>query len=241
MTDETKVQAEAAAEAPAKVVKAVAETATKVVQETAAVAKRERATAKRRTARKAKAATATKTTTRRKAPRRAKRAAVAAKTAATRTERTKTMKFDTNFFGAIPAAAPFQTLFADAGERGQETFKRTQKAAEELAELTRANIEAIVDAGRIAVEGTRALGQDVVASSRQGVEQAAVAVRSFAEAKSPTEFLQLQGEFARTSFDRLVAEGSKLTESMVKLAGEAIQPISNRASVAAERLNKLVA
>lgn len=240
MTDETKVLAETAAEAPAKVVKTVAETATKVVQETAAAAKRERATAKRRTARKAKAATATKTPTRRKAPRRAKRAAVAAKTAA-RTERTKTMKIDTNFFGAIPAAAPFQTLFADAGERGQEAMKRTQKAAEELAELTRANIEAIVDAGRIAVEGTRALGQDVVASSRQGVEQAADAVRSFAEAKSPTEFLQLQGDFARTSFDRLVAESSKLTESMVKLAGEAIQPISNRASVAAERLNKLVA
>ena len=149
--------------------------------------------------------------------------------------------FDNNFFGAIPTAAPFQTLFADAGERGQEAFKRTQKAAEELAELTRANIEAMVDAGRIAVEGTRALGQDVVASGREGVEQAASAVRSFAEAKSPTEFLQLQGEFARTSFDRLVAESSKLTESFVKLAGEAIQPISNRASVAAERLNKIVA
>lgn len=241
MTDETKVQAETAAEAPAKVAKTVADTATKVVQETATVAKRERATAKRRTARKAKLATATKTPTRRKAPRRAKRAAVAAKASATRTERTNTMKFDNNFFGAIPAAAPFQTLFADAGERGQEAMKRSQKAAAELAELTRANIEAIVDAGRIAVEGTRALGQDVVSSSRQGVEQAADAVRSFAEAKSPTEFLQLQGDFARTSFDRLVAETSKLTESMVKLAGEAVQPISNRASIAAERLNKLVA
>jgi len=241
MADETKIQAEIAAEAPAKVAKTVAEIATKVVQETAAVAKRERATAKRRTARKAKAATATKTPTRRKAPRRAKRAAVAAKIAAPRTERTKTMKFDTNFFNAIPTAAPFQTLFADAGERSEETFKRTQKAAEQLAELTRANIEAFVDAGRIAVEGTRAIGQDVAKSSRKGVEQAADAVRSFAEAKSPTEFLQLQGEFARSSFDRLVAESSKLTESMVKLAGEAIQPISNRASVSAERLNKLVA
>ena len=240
MTDETKVLAETVAEAPAKAVEAVAETVTKVVTETAKVAKRARTAGKRRTARKASVAKIVKTPTR-KAPRRAKRAAAVKKTAAARTERTKTMKIDTNFFGAIPAAAPFQTLFADAGERGQEAIKRTQKAAEELAELTRANIEAIVDAGRIAVEGTRALGQDVVASSRQGVEQAADAVRSFAEAKSPTEFLQLQGDFARTSFDRLVAESSKLTESMVKLAGEAIQPISNRASVAAERLNKLVA
>jgi len=241
MTDETKVQAQAAAEAPAKVASAVAETATKVVQETKAAVKRERASAKRRTARKANAATAQKTTTRRQAPRRAKRVATAAKTAAPRTERTKTMKMDTNFFGAMPTITPFQNLFADAGERGQEAVKRTQKAAEELAELTRANLEAFVDAGRIAVEGTRALGQNVVASSRQGVEQAAEAVRSFAEAKSPTELLQLQGEFARSSFDRMVAETSKLTESMVKLAGEAIQPISNRASVSAERLNKIVA
>ena len=239
MADESKVQAEAAADATAKVAETVAETATKVVQETAAAVKRERANAKRRTARKPKAAK-TVTTPTRKAPRRAKRTATAAsKKPAARIERTKTMKMDTNFFGAN--AAPFQTLFADAGERGQEAFKRTQKAAEELAELTRANIEAMVDAGRIAVEGTRALGQDVVASSRDGVEKAADAVRSFAEAKSPTEFLQLQGDFARSSFDRLVAESSKFTESMVKLAGEAIQPISNRASVAAERLNKLVA
>ena len=238
MADENKVQAEAAAQAPVKVAATVADTATKVVRETATVAKRERSNAKRRTARNAKAVKAATST--RKAPRRAKRAA-APKIAAARTERTKTMKFDTNFFNAIPTAAPFQTLFADAGERGQEAFKRTQKAAEELAELTRANIEAMVDAGRIAVEGTRALGQDVVASGRDGVEKAAEAVRSFAEAKSPTEFLQLQGEFARTSFDRLVAESSKLTESFVKLAGEAIQPISNRASVAAERLNKIVA
>ena len=241
MADETKVQAEAAAEAPAKVAETVANTTAKVVKETAAVAKRERTNSKRRATRKAKVAKAELAQARRKTTRRVNRAAAAAKTAATRTERTKTMKFDNNFFGAIPAAAPFQTLFADAGERGQEAFKRTQKAAEELAELTRANIEAMVDAGRIAVEGTRALGQYVVASSRDGVEQAAEAVRSFAEAKSPTEFLQLQGEFARTSFDRLVAESSKLTESFVKLAGEAIQPISNRASVAAERLNKLVA
>lgn len=237
MADETKVQAEAAAEAPAAVAKTVADTATKIVKETATVAKRERANAKRRTARKAKSAT----TATRKAPRRAKRAAAAPKAAAARTERTKTMKIDTNFFNAIPTAAPFQNLFAEAGERGQEAFKRSQKAAEELAELTRANIEAFVNAGRIAVEGTRALGQDVVASGREGVEQAAEAVRGFAEAKSPTELMQLQGEYARTSFDRIVAESSKLTESMVKWAGEAIQPISNRASVSAERINKLVA
>ena len=140
-----------------------------------------------------------------------------------------------------PRDGPFQTLFADAGERGQEAVKRSQKAIEEMTEVSKANVEALVDAGKIAVEGARSLGQDVVETSREGIEKAADAVRALAEAKSPTEFMQLQSEFARAQFDRFVAESSRLTETFVKLAGEAIQPIQSRATLNAERINKLVA
>src|SRR5437764_8516122 len=72
MTDETKVQAAAAAEAPAKVAEAVADTAQKVVKASATVAKRERAKSTRRVKRQAVAEkTAEKATARRtKAPRR---------------------------------------------------------------------------------------------------------------------------------------------------------------------------
>ena len=119
--------------------------------------------------------------------------------------------------------------------------KKGQKVAEELADLTRANVEAVVEASRVASEGARAIGQDVVAKQRNSVEQAADAIRSLAEAKSPTEYLQLQNDFARASFDRFVAESSKLTESFVKLAGEAFRPLSNRATANAERFNSLVA
>ena len=134
-----------------------------------------------------------------------------------------------NGFDAVPAFAPFQTMFADANERSQDLAKKSQKVAEELADLARANVEAVVEAGRVATEGARSIGQDVVAKQRDGFEQAADAIRSLAEAKSPTEYLQLQSDFARASFDRAVAESSKLTESLVKLAGEAFQPLSNRA------------
>src|SRR6478736_495516 len=70
---------------------------------------------------------------------------------------------NTNFFNgfeAVPAFASFQSLFADAGERGQELVKKSQKVAEELADLTRANVEAVVEASRVAAEGARAIGQD---------------------------------------------------------------------------------
>ena len=169
----------------------------------------------------------------------------ARKTATVAKERTKTVEFNTNRlfagFDAIPAFEPFKAFFAEANERSQDAVKRSQKVAEELADIARGNVEAFVESSRLATEGARSIGQDVVAKSRASVEQAADAVRSLAEAKSPTEFFQLQTELAKSSFDRLVAESSKLTESFVKLAGEAVQPLSTRASVNVERLNDLVA
>ena len=233
MADETKIEAQTAAEAPAKVAEAVADTVQTIAKESAKTARRSRAA----TARKAKRdATAQKGATR-------KTRTAARKTARATQERIETVT-NTNFFNgfeAVPAFAPFQSFFADANERSQELAKKSQKVAEELADLARANVEALVEAGRVAAEGARSIGQDVVAKQRDSVEQAADAIRALAEAKSPTEYLQLQGEFARASFDRAVAEMSKLTESLVKLAGEAFQPLSNRATANAERFNSLVA
>ncbi|HEX8840998.1 MAG TPA: phasin family protein [Sphingomicrobium sp.] len=210
MADEVKTEAEAAAEAPAKVAEAVAETAEKIVQESAKTAKRARAATARKIAR-AKVA-APKAAARRSKPAKRKTRTAARKPRAAQ-ERIETVT--NNFFSgfdAAPAFAPFQSLFAEANERSQELVKKSQKVAEELADLARANVEALVEAGRVASEGARSIGQDVVAKQRDSVEQAADAIRSLAEAKSPTEYLQLQSDFARASFDRAVAESSKLTE-----------------------------
>ena len=243
MAEETKVEAqavaEAAAEAPAKVTEAVADTVETVVKESAKVAKRTRAATQRRVKRQAATQkTATKAAARRTVRKTRK---PARKVAAVAQKRINTVTKNAFNFDAIPAFAPFQNILTEANERGQELAKKSQKVAEELADLARANVEAIVEAGRVASEGARSLGQDVVAKQRNSFEQAADAIRSLAEAKSPTEYLQLQGDFARASFDRMVAESSKLTESMVKLAGETFQPLSNRASANAERFNTLVA
>ena len=247
MTDQTKIQADAAAEAPAKVAKAVAETIETSTNETAKAAKRARAATARRSkrsaqpkARKTRTAKVARNTRKTRTTRTAAR-----KPAAAAAQRITDMNFNsTNAFPGFEAfanAAPFQSLFGDAGQRGQDIARRSQQAAQEIADIARANVEAIVEATRLAAEGARSIGQDAVARGRDGAEQAADAIRSLAEAKSPTEFVQLQGELARTSFDRMVAESSRLTESMVKLAGKAFQPLSNRATANAERINNLVA
>jgi phasin family protein len=181
-----------------------------------------------------------------KTVKRARKAARASKPAARvkQIEGIKTMNYDFNQLFAgfqLPGADKYQQFVAEAGERTQQITAKSQKAAEQFSDLAKANVEAIVEAGKIAANGAKALGQDVIATGREGIEQASDAVKTLAEAKSPAEFFQIQSELARASFDRLVAETSKLTERVVKLAGEAAEPLQTRASLNAERINSLVA
>ena len=205
-------------------------------------ARKARATTKRRAAKRPATVAATNNKRSVKATKRVAKATVAP--ASIKIERNTPMAYDfTKMFAGfeLPAADRFQTIFADAGDRSQDMVRKSQAAAGEMTELAKANIEALTEAGRIAATGVRSIGQSALATSREGFEQASSSLKTLADAKSPTEFFQIQSDLAKASFDRVVAEGSKFAEAMVKLAGEAAQPLSNRATINAERINELAA
>lgn len=230
---------------------AAAETAKTVTAPIKAAGNAAKADAKRAPARKARATKARRSAKRtvnktvRAADRTRKASAKAATSAAAgQFDRMDNMTNDfTKMFAGfeIPAADRFQQLFAGAGDRGQDLVRKSQKTAEELAELAKANVEALAESSRIAAKGAKSLGQEMLESGREGFEQASGAMKTLADAKSPTEFMQLQTELVRTGFDRAVAESSKFAEAFVKLAGEAIQPLSNRATINAERVGEFAA
>ena len=167
MADETKVEAKAAAEAPAKVAEAVADTVETVVKRAprspSATARQDRSPRQARSGCPEGGAKTARRTTRKTRTAARKTAPKAARAAQKRIETMTNSNFF-NGFDAVPAFAPFQTMFADANERSQELAKRGQKVAEELADLARANVEAVVEAGRVAAEGARSIGQEVVAT-----------------------------------------------------------------------------
>lgn len=233
MAEDVKTPAEAATEATVAGFEAAADAAETAADEGKAAAKTVTKAATK-AAPKAARRTARKTKTQR-----AKTQPKAARASASK--RNDDMNFDPTKMFAGFGANPFEKLFGDVAGRGEEAVKRSRQAAEDLADMYRGNIDAFVEASKIAATGAQSIGQSMVAKSRDSIEQTADTVRSFAEAKSPTELLQLQSDFARSAFDRLVEDSSNLTESLVKLAGDAFQPISNRASANVERLNKLSA
>ena len=108
--------------------------------------------------------------------------------------------------------------------------------ASEATEFTKANVEAVVESGKIFIAGAQELLKDNVETGKTVIETVTEDAKKVAAVKSPTELMQLQGEIARRNFDALVSFGSKRTEAWVKLYNDAFAPISNRVSVAAEKI-----
>ena len=103
-------------------------------------------------------------------------------------------------------------------------------------EFNKGNVEALVESSKIAAKGLETLGQGYAEYARKQFEGMTATMKSFAGIKSPTEFMKLHSDFVRGQFDSMVAETSKNTEAMIKLAGDVAKPISNRVAVAAEKL-----
>ncbi|MDQ4086658.1 MAG: phasin family protein [Pseudomonadota bacterium] len=166
-----------------------------------------------------------------------------ARAGATRTKGVKTMNkqtretIDTGLF----AADQFKTVFGDVNERAKAAAERSAKVAEELADLTRGNVEAFVASTKIAAKAVETLSQDAAEYSRKSFEDASAALKSFAEVRSPTDFFKLQGDYARAAFDSAVAESARVSETMLKLAGDIAEPMTSRYTVAAERVKTLAA
>ncbi|HEX8222453.1 MAG TPA: phasin family protein [Allosphingosinicella sp.] len=229
----------AKSEAPAAAAKAAAAPAkavAKVVK--AATATPAKPARKTRTAKAAKPARATAKTAARKVGRPAKRAVAAAATQTTRiqNEGTRIMKKET-----AQVADRLQAVFGDVNERARTQIERNSRVAEELTELSKGNVEAIVASTKIVAKGLETVGQEVAEYSRKSFEDASAALKSFAEVKSATDFFRLQSDFVRGQFDGFVTESSKLSETMIKLAGDVAEPLASRYSVAAERVKAVAA
>jgi len=132
--------------------------------------------------------------------------------------------------------ATAKEVIADVQTRAKTAYAQSTVLASEATEFTKANVEAVVESGKIFFNGAQELLKDNVETGKTVIETVTEDAKKVAAVKSPTELFQLQGEIARRNFDAVVAYGSKRTEAWVKLYNDAFAPISNRVSVAAEKI-----
>jgi phasin family protein len=128
--------------------------------------------------------------------------------------------------------------FADIREKATEAAEKGKKYAADAVEFNKANVEAMIEAAKIAAKGAQDMGKTNVEYAKSNFAEMQAAVKEITAVKSPTDFVKLQGEMARKSFDVAVAQTSKNTEAMVKLVSDMFQPISNRIAVTTDLFKK---
>lgn len=137
---------------------------------------------------------------------------------------------------ADEAKSRVEALSADFNARTKDALAKSNKFAEEAVQFNKANIEAIVESGRIAAKGFETLGQEGVSYARKSFEETTAALKGYTAVKTPADFFKLYAENSKKAFDAAVAQTSKTSELVVKLANDSFAPISNRVSVITSKM-----
>ena len=159
------------------------------------------------------------------------------------TEGTKIMNdvIETGKKFAEETKAKLETAYADFNEKTKASVEKSTKAIEELSDLAKGNVEALVESGKIAAKGMETMGQEAVDYSKKSFEKATASFKSFSTVKTPTEFFQLQSQLLSSSFDEFTKEAAKSSEAFMKLAGDVAQPLTARVTLVTDKVKSLAA
>lgn len=142
---------------------------------------------------------------------------------------------------AEEAKARIQTAFADINDKTKVALEKSSKAFEEMGDITKGNLEAMVESSKIAAKGVETLSQGAADFGRKSFEKSSATMKSFASVKTPSEFFQLQSELLATTLDSFASEAAKNSEALLKLVNEVSQPLSNRVSVVTDKMKSIAA
>ena len=112
---------------------------------------------------------------------------------------------------------------------------------EDLANLGRENLAAVLRANAALTEGLEAISKEVMGYARNSFEDAAETATALLAAKTFEDVVQLNSDFAKASFERIVERSTKLSEIGVKVANEALAPLGDRVEATFQKLGKPVA
>ena len=169
----------------------------------------------------------------------------------------KTFKPAKPFEDAVTAGKETLDMFvktgAEAAQKGYEqAVQLTQeqvtkansafiKGYEDMQGFGKETLDALVAAGTIWAKGAEAISKQVMALTQNSMQSSVGAAKAMLGCKTLREAIDLNADYARSNFDALVAEGTKLSEMSFQVANDAIAPIQARVNVAVEKFAKPLA
>ncbi len=130
---------------------------------------------------------------------------------------------------------------ASATAKQAEVTEKAVQAAKEIADFNKSTIEAITQFGQIMTAGSQDLFREMAASSQAAFAEAMAGFQAMVAAKTVKERFELQASLARASATRAVTEAGRFAQAGIALAEKAAAPLTERATVAAEKFASLKA
>ena len=136
--------------------------------------------------------------------------------------------------GASGAMAGFEKTQAEV----KVNMGKAMKTAEEVMSFGQGNVEAVLKSGQIWAEGVQAFGKSFAATAQAQLDHTMNTWKALAGVKSLKEAIDLQSNLARGAVETAVTEASKLTDASMKLAEQALAPITARVTLAVEKFGR---
>ena len=143
---------------------------------------------------------------------------------------------------AKPAAAKVApqavTVTTDHVESVNQAQNAALKSYEDIVGFSKDAVEAWVQAGTIFSRGFQDISSTVIGIAQGVVEENVTASKQFLAAKTIRDVVDLHSSFSRAQFDRLVSEGSHLSDLSVKLVEESFAPLGQKVNAVIDKLVK---
>lgn len=134
--------------------------------------------------------------------------------------------------------APSISVVETAKDQFAKAAESQFKAADEVAAYGKSNVDAFIQAGSIFFHGFEELTRTFVGLTQAQVETSMSAAKAMIGAKTLTELTDLQNSYAKSAFDSAVSEATHISELAIKIANEAIEPLSARVTATMEQISK---
>ena len=147
----------------------------------------------------------------------------------------------------IPTAQATDLSSADAAVTNEITKLKTEakhtmenaiKSTEEIVSFGQGNVEAIMKSNQIWATGMQDLGKHFAATAQAQLDEAMATVKALSSVKSLKEAMDMQSTLAKTTMEKMLAETGKLTDASMKLAEQAMAPITARVTLATEKFGR---
>jgi phasin family protein len=103
-------------------------------------------------------------------------------------------------------------------------------SAEELATITKQNSDACMRSLQCLTTGATQISQAIAQYSQNLMQMSVAACQAASSARTLKDVAELQSDYAKTSMDALVENGTRISEMALKIANDAAHPISQRAN-----------